>query len=77
MSILHYRLAPLSHSWLLTCEAVPIAEYPDRDTALAALTRLIKAARSRGDRPLLAGTKNSSSANQDRYIPCEYRGVPG
>lgn len=53
MAILHYQVSRLDHSWLVTCEDVPVEAFDNRKEAVDAAMKLVGAAKLRGDRPLL------------------------
>ncbi len=53
MALLHYHVLQLDHSWLVSCEDVPIEAFDLRKSAIGAATKLVSAARHRGDRALL------------------------
>lgn len=49
MTILHYQVSRIDHSWIVSCEAVPIDVFDGRKSAVTAAERLVRAARRRGD----------------------------
>jgi hypothetical protein len=53
MAILHYRVVPVDHSWLISCEDVPIQAFDTEGKALREAVSLINTARKRGDFPSL------------------------
>lgn len=53
MAILHYQVSQLDHSWLVTCEDVPVETFDTRKEAMDAAMKLVGAAKMRGDRPIL------------------------
>lgn len=53
MAILHYQVSQIDHSWVVSCEDVPIDLFGARKKAVDAAMKLIKAARTRGDRAVL------------------------
>ena len=53
MAILHYQVSQLDHSWLVTCEDVPVEAFDTRKEAVDAAVKLVGAAKMRGDRPIL------------------------
>lgn len=53
MAILHYQVSQVDHSWLVSCEDVPIDLFDGRKNALGAAMRLVRAARTRGDQAIL------------------------
>ena len=53
MAILHYQVLHIDHSWVISCEDVPIDLFDGRKNAVSAAMHLVKAARARGDQAVL------------------------
>jgi hypothetical protein len=53
MAILHYRVSQIDHSWIVSCEDVPIEEFEKRIDAVGAVTKLVNTARHQGNHALL------------------------
>jgi hypothetical protein len=53
MAILHYRVSRCDHSWVVSCEDVPIQDFAGQDDAVGAATKLVAKARQRGDHVFL------------------------
>lgn len=53
MAVLHYQVSQLDHSWVVSCEDVPIDSFEGRRTAVGAAMKLVNAAKTRGDRVVL------------------------
>lgn len=68
MTILHYRVSGFDRTWVVSCEDVLIQAFDNEKSALRAATRLIAAARQRGDHPALfvgrTGSKRAKGTPQ-------------
>lgn len=53
MAILHYQVSRIDRSWLVICEDVPVDAFDNRKEAVGAAMKLVSAARTRGDKPVL------------------------
>ena len=53
MAILHYQVSQTDHSWVVSCEDVPIDAFDGRKNAVDAAINLVSAARTRGDQATL------------------------
>lgn len=53
MTILHYKVSQVDHSWVVYCEDVPIEMFDGRKNAVGATMKLVSAANARGDQAIL------------------------
>jgi hypothetical protein len=53
MAILHYQVSQTDHSWVVSCEDVPIDAFDGRNNAVDAAMNLVSAAKTRGDQAIL------------------------